>query len=52
MKYEELSIEELQVELSRLKKISSDYKNEEQAVKLTLNSIYGALGNHLYLQSL
>jgi DNA polymerase elongation subunit (family B) len=48
MKYEELSIEELQVELSRLKKISSDYKNEEQAVKLTLNSIYGALGNQYF----
>ena len=47
-KYEDLSLEDLQLELSRLKKISSDFKNEEQAVKLTLNSIYGALGNQYF----
>lgn len=47
-KYEDLSLEDLHLELSRLKKMSSDFKNEEQAVKLTLNSIYGALGNQYF----
>ena len=32
-------------ELENLKKLASDYYNYEQAVKLMLNSIYGAFGN-------
>jgi DNA polymerase elongation subunit (family B) len=46
--YENLSAEEIRAEISRLQKMSSDYKNEEQGVKLTLNSIYGALGNQYF----
>jgi len=40
---EELSEKEL--ELQRIKKLASKYYNYEQAVKLCLNSIYGAFGN-------
>lgn len=43
--YSSMSLEELQARLEDLQKKSSDYYNEEQGVKLTLNSIYGALGN-------
>ena len=46
--YEQLSIEEIKEEILRLKKKSNDYGNEEQGVKLTLNSIYGALGNQYF----
>ena len=48
MSYENLSVEEIKAEILRLKKMSDDYKNEEQGVKLTLNSIYGALGNQYF----
>lgn len=46
--YEQLSAEEIKEEILRLKKKSNDYGNEEQGVKLTLNSIYGALGNQYF----
>lgn len=46
--YETATAEEIKAEISRLKKMSNDYKNEEQGVKLTLNSIYGALGNQYF----
>ena len=48
MNYEELSVEEIKNEIYRLKKMSDDYKNEEQGIKLTLNSIYGATGNAFF----
>jgi DNA polymerase elongation subunit (family B) len=48
MSYETLSVEEIKAEIIRLKKMSDNYKNEEQGVKLTLNSIYGALGNQYF----
>jgi len=48
MSYETLSVEEIKAEILRLKKISDNCKNEEQGVKLTLNSIYGALGNQYF----
>ena len=48
MSYETLSVEEIKAEILRLKKMSDNYKNEEQGVKLTLNSIYGALGNQYF----
>jgi len=48
MSYETLSVEEIKAEILRLKKMSNNYKNEEQGVKLTLNSIYGALGNQYF----
>lgn len=47
-KYSDLSLEELNEALKKLQKQSSDYHNEEQAIKLTLNSIYGALGNQYF----
>ncbi len=43
--YSEFTLEELQLKLEDFQKKSSDYHNEEQGIKLTLNSIYGALGN-------
>ena len=43
--YSALSLEELEKLLVEYQKKSSDFHNEEQGVKLTLNSIYGALGN-------
>ena len=43
--YSALSLEELENLLVEYQKKSSDFHNEEQGVKLTLNSIYGALGN-------
>ena len=43
--YSALSMEELEKLLDEYQKKSSDFHNEEQGVKLTLNSIYGALGN-------
>jgi DNA polymerase elongation subunit (family B) len=46
--YSSLSIEELNKRLSELQKKSSDYYNQEQGIKLTLNSIYGALGNQWF----
>lgn len=46
--YSSYSIEELEKRLSEIKYMASDYYNEEQGVKLTLNSIYGALGNQYF----
>jgi len=46
--YNNLSIEEIEAEIARLQALSKDYKNEEQGIKLTLNSIYGALGNQWF----
>jgi DNA polymerase elongation subunit (family B) len=46
--YTDWSVEEIKDEILRLKKMSDNYKNEEQGVKLTLNSIYGALGNQYF----
>jgi len=37
--------EEINAEIERMKSLSNEYKNEEQAVKIFLNSVYGALGN-------
>lgn len=39
------SHEEIRAEIERMKSLSNEWKNEEQAVKLAINSIYGALGN-------
>jgi hypothetical protein len=41
-----LEIEDKIVKLTALK---NEYKNEEQAVKLTMNSIYGAIGNSYFV---
>ena len=46
--YSDYSIEDLEKRLDEIKFMASDYYNEEQGVKLTLNSIYGALGNQYF----
>ena len=46
--YGSLSLEELEKKLTEFQKKSSDYYNQEQGIKLTLNSIYGALGNQYF----
>lgn len=37
--------EEIKIEILRLKKYANEYKNEEQGIKILINSYYGALGN-------
>jgi len=43
--YSQFTLDELETKLIEFQKKSSDFYNEEQGIKLTLNSIYGALGN-------
>ena len=43
--YSQFTLQELELKLVEFQKKSSDFYNEEQGIKLTLNSIYGALGN-------
>jgi len=45
VKMEELSAKELELKIAELTSLKNELKNEEQAVKLTMNSIYGAIGN-------
>lgn len=50
LKYTKINLEtatreEIQAEIDRMQKQSYEWKNEEQAIKLTINSIYGAMGN-------
>jgi hypothetical protein len=44
----ELTSEELKSKISELTAIKNELKNEEQAIKLTMNSIYGAVGNQYF----
>lgn len=37
--------EEIKAEIDRMKQLSNEWKNEEQAIKILINSMYGALGN-------
>lgn len=37
--------EQIRVEIDRMKSLANEFKNEEQAIKIFLNSVYGALGN-------
>jgi DNA polymerase elongation subunit (family B) len=37
--------DEIKKEIERLKQLSNEWKNEEQAIKILINSMYGALGN-------
>jgi len=41
----ELTAEELKSKIAELTALKNELKNEEQAIKLTMNSIYGAIGN-------
>ena len=41
--------DELKLQISKLTALKNELKNEEQAVKLTMNSIYGAVGNSYFV---
>ena len=41
--------EELELKISELTSLKNELKNEEQAIKLTMNSIYGAIGNSWFV---
>jgi len=49
VKMEELSSKELELKIAELINLKNELKNEEQAVKLTMNSIYGAIGNQYFV---
>lgn len=37
--------DEVKAEIERMKQLANEYKNEEQGIKIYINSVYGALGN-------
>lgn len=41
----EITAKELEAKIAELTALKNELKNEEQAIKLTMNSIYGAIGN-------
>jgi hypothetical protein len=41
-------IKKLKEEIQSLTSLKNEYKNEEQGIKLTMNSIYGAIGNNYF----
>lgn len=41
--------DEIRNEIDRLDALASDWRNEEQAIKLAINSIYGGLGNKYFV---
>lgn len=49
MPYENLSQSELLRKKEELTALKNEYKNEEQAIKLTMNSIYGSIGNSYFV---
>jgi len=42
-------IKEIQDKIEKLTSLKNELKNEEQAIKLTMNSIYGAIGNNWFV---
>lgn len=42
-------IKEIEEKIERLTALKNELKNEEQAIKLTMNSIYGAIGNNFFV---
>ena len=40
---------EIEEKIERLTSLKNELKNEEQAIKLTMNSIYGAIGNNWFV---
>jgi DNA polymerase elongation subunit (family B) len=42
-------VEALKQKIDKLTSLKNELKNEEQAVKLTMNSIYGAIGNNWFV---
>lgn len=47
--FESLNNEDLRKKIEELTSLKNELKNEEQAVKLTMNSIYGAVGNSFFV---
>lgn len=45
---DELSIDDIKKKIIELTALKNELKNEEQAIKLTMNSIYGAIGNNYF----
>jgi DNA polymerase elongation subunit (family B) len=45
----ESEIKEIKDKIEELTSLKNELKNEEQAVKLTMNSIYGAIGNNWFV---
>ena len=43
-----LNEKELKLKIEELTSLKNELKNEEQAVKLTMNSIYVAIGNNFF----
>jgi DNA polymerase elongation subunit (family B) len=43
------SREQVRAEIDRLEALANNWKNEEQAIKLAINSIYGGLGNKYFV---
>lgn len=41
-------IQRVKEEIEKLTSLKNEYKNEEQGIKLTMNSIYGAIGNNYF----
>jgi DNA polymerase elongation subunit (family B) len=46
---ETATYEEIKAEIDRLKKLNHDLYNEEQGIKIFINSVYGAFGNTHFL---
>lgn len=46
---ENSTYDEIKVEIERLQKLQKDLYNEEQGIKIFINSIYGAFGNPYFL---
>jgi len=44
----EHEINEIETKIAELTALKNELKNEEQAIKLTMNSIYGAIGNNYF----
>jgi len=47
----EITAKELEAKIAELTALKNELKNEEQAIKLTMNSIYGAIGNAWFVRS-
>jgi DNA polymerase elongation subunit (family B) len=45
----ESEIKEIREKIESLTSLKNELKNEEQAIKLTMNSIYGAIGNNYFV---
>jgi DNA polymerase elongation subunit (family B) len=46
---ETATVEEIKAEIARMKHLANEWKNEEQAVKILINSIYGGIANKYFM---